>query len=74
MLDIKKLAEKIVAKDRRALSRAITLVESSRADHREQAVELVQLLHNKGRQALQLVFQVHLELANPPSLKLLEVF
>ena len=54
MLDIKKLAEKIVAKDRRALSRAITLVESSRTDHREQAVELVQLLHNKGRQALRI--------------------
>ena len=35
------LAEKIIAGDRRALSRAITLVESRRADHRETAEALI---------------------------------
>jgi LAO/AO transport system kinase len=35
------LAARIVAGDRRALAKAITLVESTRADHREQAVELL---------------------------------
>ena len=54
MTDIKKLAEKIVAQDRRALSRAITLVESSRGDHRAQAVELVQRLHQNSGQALRI--------------------
>ena len=54
MTDIKKLAEKIVAQDRRALSRAITLVESSREDHRAQAVELVQRLHQNSGQALRI--------------------
>jgi len=36
-----KLAERLVAGDRVALSRAITLVESSRADHQAQASELL---------------------------------
>ena len=54
MIDINKLAEKIVAQDRRALSRAITLVESSREDHRAQAVELVQRLHQNSGQALRI--------------------
>jgi LAO/AO transport system kinase len=35
------LADDVLAGDRRALGRAITLVESTRADHREQAVELL---------------------------------
>ena len=38
------LAEGILAGQRRALARAITLIESSRADHREQAAQLLELL------------------------------
>jgi len=44
------LAEQVRAGDRRALARAITLVESSRADHREQARALLDdLLPDTGR-------------------------
>jgi len=43
-LDPQLLAEQIKAGKRRALSRAITLVESTRRDHRAAAVELLQLL------------------------------
>ena len=46
------LAAKIVKQDRRALSRAITLVESSREDHRAQAAELLDELRGKGGQAI----------------------
>ena len=43
------LAEEIVAGDRRTLARAITLVESTRPDHRDQAVELLdELLPRTG--------------------------
>ena len=35
------LADDVLAGDRRALGRAITLVESTRADHRAEAVELL---------------------------------
>lgn len=38
------LAEKIRQGDRRALAKGITLVESTRADHREQAASLLELL------------------------------
>ena len=48
------LAAKIVKQDRRALSRAITLVESSRADHRAQASELLDQLKGKGKQAIRI--------------------
>ena len=41
MTGVKELAEQIVAGDRRALARSITLVESTRPDHREQAAELL---------------------------------
>ncbi len=47
-MDIAKLSDKIVTGDRRALARAITLVESSRADHREQAAELIETLSRKS--------------------------
>lgn len=47
-MDIAKLSDKIMAGDRRALARAITLVESSRADHREQAVDLIEELSRKS--------------------------
>jgi LAO/AO transport system kinase len=44
------LAEQVVAGDRRALARAITLVESTRADHRAEAGELLDsLLPHTGR-------------------------
>jgi LAO/AO transport system kinase len=43
-LDVTALAEEILTGNRRALSRAITLVESTRADHRAQAADLLQRL------------------------------
>mgnify|MGYP002863044412 CR=1 FL=1 len=48
------LATRILAADRRALARAITLVESTRADHRVQAVALLAELAGHGRQALRI--------------------
>jgi LAO/AO transport system kinase len=47
-------ADKILAQDRRALSRAITLVESTRADHRAQATELLDALRGKGGKAIRI--------------------
>ena len=48
------LATRILDGDRRALSRGITLVESSRADHRAKAVELLRRLADPGRKALRI--------------------
>lgn len=48
------LAEAIRGADRRALARAITLVESGRADHRAEADELLEKLADPGRQALRI--------------------
>ena len=42
--DIERLADAVLAGDRRALARAITLVESTRADHRARAEALVERL------------------------------
>lgn len=54
-MDIEQLSEKIINGDRRALARAITLVESSRADHRDQAAQLIETLSRKtGRQAIRI--------------------
>ena len=55
-MDIDALATAIAAGERRALARAITLVESARADHRAQAVALLAALGQRtgGRQALRL--------------------
>ncbi|GAA6149272.1 methylmalonyl Co-A mutase-associated GTPase MeaB [Pseudooceanicola nitratireducens] len=54
-MDIDALAEKIAAGDRRSLARAITLVESGRADHRADAVALLETLARKGdRRALRI--------------------
>jgi len=53
-MDIAQLSDRIVKGDRRALSRAITLVESSRADHRAQAAELVDRVRKSGRQAIRI--------------------
>ncbi|MFT5343992.1 MAG: LAO/AO transport system kinase, partial [Paracoccaceae bacterium] len=47
------LASDILAGDRRALARAITLIESRRANHREQATKLLSQLGSK-RQALRI--------------------
>jgi LAO/AO transport system kinase len=46
-MDIEQLSDKIIAGDRRSLARAITLVESSRPDHREQAAQLIEVLSRK---------------------------
>ena len=52
-MDIETLAEGIIAGERRALARAITLVESGRADHRTAAAELLAKLP-ADRQALRI--------------------
>ncbi len=52
-LDIAALAEQVCAGDRRALARAITLVESGRADHRADALALLEAL-GTVRQALRI--------------------
>lgn len=48
------LAQSLLKADRRALARAITLVESTRADHREQAARLLDALAGHGREALRI--------------------
>ena len=48
------LAEQVIAGNRRALARAITLVESGRADHRAAAVELLETCRGSGREALRI--------------------
>ncbi len=53
-MDIAELSKKILAADRRALARAITLIESSRADHRAQAMELIEALRASDRQAIRI--------------------
>jgi len=53
-MQIDELSDKILNGDRRALARAITLVESSRSDHRVEAEALLQDLHRAGRQALRI--------------------
>ena len=52
-MDITDLSRRIVAGERRALARAITLVESGRADHRAQATELLAAFPRE-RQALRI--------------------
>jgi LAO/AO transport system kinase len=54
MADVAALAEGVIAGERRALARAITLVESGRADHRAQALELLQRVALAGREALRI--------------------
>lgn len=53
-MDIAELSTKILNRDRRALARAITLVESQRADHRAQAGDLLSSLAKHQRQALRI--------------------
>ncbi len=52
--DPKALAEAIAAGDRRALARAITLVESRRVDHRRAAVALAEVLPHRDTPTLRL--------------------
>jgi LAO/AO transport system kinase len=52
--DIATLAEAVRTGDRRALARAITLVESAREDHRAQADRLLELLADPVRQSLRI--------------------
>ena len=51
--DITTLARDVAAGNRRALAQAITLVESGRADHRDQALALLDVL-GTGKQALRI--------------------
>jgi LAO/AO transport system kinase len=53
-LDIAQMAHAITSGNRRALARAITLVESGRADHREQAAELLETLRADTPQAIRI--------------------
>ena len=52
-MDLAQLVPSLQSGDRRSLARAITLVESARADHRAQALELLQAL-GSGKQALRI--------------------
>jgi LAO/AO transport system kinase len=52
--DLDATAKAILSGDRRALARAITLVESARPDHRTQALALLGSLAASGRQALRI--------------------
>ncbi len=49
MTDLDTLATELSNGNRRALSRAITLAESTRDDHRQQAAELLAKLHGQGQ-------------------------
>ncbi|WP_417678994.1 methylmalonyl Co-A mutase-associated GTPase MeaB [Pseudodonghicola sp.] len=53
-MQIQDLGDKILNGDRRALARAITLVESRRADHRAEAAALLDHLRMAGRQAVRI--------------------
>lgn len=53
-MDINQLSDSILAGERRALARAITLVESRRADHRDAAATLLERLAAHGRQAFRI--------------------
>lgn len=53
-MDIDDLAERVRGGERRALARAITLIESVRADHREQAAQLLERLKDTDREAVRI--------------------
>ena len=53
-MDLAELSSRVIAGERRALARAITLVESTRDDHRAQALLLLDMLAKTGRQALRI--------------------
>ena len=53
-MDIAQLAKGIIAGQRRALARGITLIESGRADHRVAAATLLEKVNTTGRQAMRI--------------------
>jgi LAO/AO transport system kinase len=53
-MDISALADKVLSGDRRALARAITLVESTRREHRAQASDLLERLAGSGCEAIRI--------------------
>ena len=53
-MNIDEFRDRILKQDRRALARAITLVESGRKDHREDAAALLDALRPAGRQAIRI--------------------
>lgn len=53
-MNIPELAEKIVNQDRRALARAITLIESTKPEHRAQAADLMEALRRDDHQAIRI--------------------
>jgi len=53
-LDMTEMAQRVANGDRRALARAITVVESTRTDHRDQATALLTRLRAQGRKALRI--------------------
>ncbi|KAJ9437480.1 hypothetical protein DIPPA_23670, partial [Diplonema papillatum] len=65
-IDVKDLSRRVVAGERRAVSRAITLVESTNADHRRLADEMLQLVASQ--------FMDKLEAKEPGSSKKLNTF
>jgi LAO/AO transport system kinase len=54
MMTDAELATKVIQGDRRALARAITLVESARSDHRTRALALIEAVGAANRQALRI--------------------
>src|SRR6056300_680274 len=54
MMTDAELATKVMQGDRRALARAITLVESARSDHRARALALIEAVGVQNRQALRI--------------------
>ncbi len=53
-MDVDDLATRLMAGERRALARAITLIESRRADHRAMAADLLARVGKSGREALRI--------------------
>lgn len=53
-MTVEKLANDLIAGNRRALARAITLVESARADHRAEAADLLERVGSVGRKAVRI--------------------
>ncbi|WP_299849066.1 methylmalonyl Co-A mutase-associated GTPase MeaB [uncultured Roseovarius sp.] len=53
-MNIPELADKIITQDRRALARAITLIESTKPAHRAQAAELMEALRRSDHQAIRI--------------------
>jgi len=53
-MDISDLASRVIKGERRALARAITLIESARSDHREEAAALLEAVKGADRQALRI--------------------